>query len=129
MTHGIDSSFAMSGLVQRSELARRPQSAAVTDPARTAEQEKIRDAALQFEQIMVRQLLQPLEKSMSQSMGGGGTSSPMIGGMIVNSLSQSVTDGGGLGLASVIEEALREVSVQPVSAAEASKIQPGKLSG
>lgn len=129
MTQGIDSSFAMSGLVQQSELAQNLQVASAKEPARSAEQEKIREAALQFEQIMVRQLLQPLEKSLSKSMGGEGSSSPMIGGMLLNSLSESVTNGGGLGLASVIEEALRDVSVQPVSAAETSKVQPGQHRG
>ncbi len=87
-------------------------------------EQKTKEAALQFEQIMIRQLLEPMEKSLSKSFGGG-SNSPMIGGMILSSLSQSITDGGGLGLAHVIEEALRSSSPAPVSVgAEAMTQQP-----
>ncbi len=83
---------------------------------------KTKEAALQFEQIMIRQMLEPMEKSLSQSFGGG-SNSPMVGGMIMSSLSQSISDGGGLGLADVIEEALRSASPAPVSVGEMSATQ------
>ena len=92
------------------------------------EAKKTREAALQFEQIMIRQLLEPLEKSLSKSFGGG-SNSPMIGGMIMSSLSQSITDGGGLGLASVIEEALRTAPSAPVSVGAGSEQQPQTAAG
>lgn len=71
-----------------------------------AESKELRRVALQFEEIMVRTLLKPLEKSLAKGMGGE-KSSPMVGGMIVSSLSDSIARGGGLGLANVIEQALR----------------------
>lgn len=90
---------------------------------------KVREAALNFEGIMVRQLLQPLEKSLAGGMGGEGGASPMVGGMIVNSLSQSIIDGGGLGLADIIEESLRGAVVEKVSSTTGTKSPPTELSG
>ncbi|MCH2108738.1 MAG: hypothetical protein MK135_05380 [Polyangiaceae bacterium] len=71
-----------------------------------SEAEKTHSAALQFEAIIVRQMLKPLEKSLSASMGEGGQS-PMVGAFVVDALSKGISEGGGLGFASVIEEALR----------------------
>jgi len=68
--------------------------------------EKTRKAAREFEGILIRQMLQPLEKSLMAGTGGGGNV-PMVGGMVLESLSQSIVSGGGLGLAEVIETALR----------------------
>ncbi len=79
-----------------------------------------RKVALQFEEILVRQLLEPLEKSLSKSMGGDGAT-PMIGGMIISGLSQSISEGGGLGLARVIEEALRDPPAKPGFSSEGNK--------
>lgn len=90
---------------------------------------KVREAALQFEGIMVRQLLQPLEKSLAGGMGGEGGASPMVGGMIVNSLSQSIIDGGGLGLADIIEESLRGAVVGKVSPTTGTESPPMDSSG
>lgn len=67
---------------------------------------KSRDVALQFEEVLVRQMLQPLEESMGRAMGTE-NASPMVGSLVLDSLSQSIRDSGGLGFADVIEEALR----------------------
>ena len=90
---------------------------------------KVREAALQFEGILVRELLQPLEESLAGGIAGEGASSPMIGGMIVNSLGQSITDGGGLGLAAVIEKSLRASVVEKVSSTTDQKTRPVKSPG
>lgn len=63
------------------------------------------EAAKQFEGILVRQMLAPLEKSLTA--GAGGSNVPMVGGMIMETLSQSIIGGGGLGFSEVIEAALR----------------------
>lgn len=71
---------------------------------------KTREAALEFESILVRQMLGPLEKSLTAGIGGGGASAPMVGSMVLESLSRSIAEGGGLGLADVIERALSAAS-------------------
>jgi Rod binding domain-containing protein len=93
------------------------------------EDAKIKEAALQFEGILVRELLQPLEASLAGGIAGEGASSPMIGGMIVNSLGQSITDGGGLGLAAVIEKSLRASTVEQVSSTTGKNTRSVKLPG
>lgn len=75
-----------------------------------AEQKKTREAALEFESILVRQMLGPLEKSLTAGIGGGGASGPMVGSMVLESLSRSIAAGGGFGLADVIEQALNAAS-------------------
>jgi Rod binding domain-containing protein len=118
-------SFSKEGLHDLNQIALNSVQGMKSEPS----DPKTREAALQFEQIMIRQLLEPLEKSLSKSFGGG-SNSPMVGGMIMSSLSQSITDGGGLGLASVIEEALRKASPAPVSVGETpthSDIHRGSL--
>ena len=67
---------------------------------------KSREVALQFEEVLVRQMLQPLEESMGRAMGTE-NASPMVGSLVLDSLSQSIRESGGLGFAEVIEEALR----------------------
>lgn len=73
--------------------------------AKGASSEKLRKTALEFEAVLVRQMLGPLEKSLTAGMGGS-SSTPMVGSMVLESLSRAIADGGGLGLADVIEQAL-----------------------
>lgn len=79
----------------------------VDESSQNKELERLRKAASDFETILIRQMLAPLEKSMTQAMGGAGGASPMVGSMVLESLSQSIAAGGGLGFASIIEEAMR----------------------
>lgn len=74
--------------------------------AEVGEREKLRKAALDFEEVLVRQMLAPLEESLSRSMGGGQGSTPMVSAMVLDQLAAKVNEGGGLGFARVIEEAL-----------------------
>jgi|GEM_PF-3421862 len=96
------------------------------DGARSPVDKKSHEAALQFEGILVRELLAPLEKSLSKGMGDQ-SASPMIGGMIVNSLGQSIIDGGGLGLAAVIEESMRASTVEKVSPTDGLEARQNSL--
>ncbi len=69
---------------------------------------EIKKAAAQFEAILVRQLLSPsLQSIMKNNLGGEGSSS---GGadtysyMLTDCMADSVTQGGGLGLARILEK-------------------------
>jgi|GEM_PF-1946966 len=82
------------------------------------EAERIRGVALDFEEVLVKQMLAPLAESMSKAQGAGAEqASPMVGSMVLDSLSRSIRDGGGLGFAEVIEEALRGRSPSAVPGA------------
>lgn len=96
---GLDISRALGGA-----------SPAPESPAVSKKDESARKAALEFESILVRQMLGPLEKSLTSGIGGGSASSPMVGSMILESLSRSIAEGGGLGLADVIEQAFTAAS-------------------
>ena len=68
-------------------------------------------AAQQFEAIMVRQLLSPaIEPMMNGGMGGGksgaGGGGGVYGYMLTDTLANSIAQGGGLGLANVINRQL-----------------------
>lgn len=84
--------------------------------------DRVSEAARNFEGILIRQMLAPLEASLTAGTSTGGNV-PMVGAMVLESLSQSMVAGGGLGLADVIEQALRggEPSVQATKSTEESK--------
>ncbi len=67
---------------------------------------KIREAAKQFEEVLVKQMLKPLEESLSKAMGTE-SANPMIGSLVLDAVSSSITKGGGLGFADLVEQALR----------------------
>ena len=72
---------------------------------------EVAKAAQQFEAILVRQLLAPaIEPMMNGSMGGeagpGSSGGGVYGYMLTDVLANSVSQGGGLGLASVISRQL-----------------------
>ncbi len=70
-----------------------------------------KDAAQKFEAIFLRQMLSGLEKTNKIGQGGGSKSSGSAGGiygsMMVNSLADSISQSGGVGLADVILRALQ----------------------
>lgn len=75
-------------------------------PARPAPDD-VKKAAKQFEAILVRQLLAPaVEPMMKGSFGGAGPGSGVYGYMLTDVLANSVSQGGGLGLAAIIESQL-----------------------
>jgi flagellar protein FlgJ len=68
---------------------------------------KLLQAAKDFEAIFVRQMLKSVEKTTA----AGGSAKPTAGqstygSMIVDSLSESITKGGGLGLADVVARSM-----------------------
>ena len=68
----------------------------------------IKKAASQFEAIILRQLLAPsMESIMSGNLGGAqGSGGSMYGYMLTDTMAGSLAQGGGLGLARMIEKQL-----------------------
>ncbi len=78
----------------------------------------IKKAASQFEAIILRQLLAPsVEPMMSGSLGGAKDSGgSMYGFMLTDTLANSLAQGGGLGLARILERQLTpKNTVAPVA--------------
>jgi Rod binding domain-containing protein len=67
--------------------------------------EEAAKAAKQFEAVLVRQLLEPSLQAMMSGMGGAGgaAGSDVYGYFFVDSLANAITDGGGLGLSSILQ--------------------------
>jgi Rod binding domain-containing protein len=62
------------------------------------------DAAQQFEQIFLRKMLGSLMKTTKMGAESTMAGSDMYDTMVVDALSSSISDGGGIGLASVIQD-------------------------
>ncbi len=80
-----------------------PRSGARTSP------EDVKKAAQQFEAILMRQLLAPaIEPMMNGSLGGAGSGGGggVYGFMLTDVLANSISQGGGLGLSTVIQSQL-----------------------
>lgn len=64
-------------------------------------------AARQFEALFVRMMLEPLQKTAEAKKSGPGTGGGgAYGSMVVDALSDSIAESGGVGLSRMIEEAL-----------------------
>ena len=88
-----------------------PSKAEATDPA-------VLKAAKEFESIFVRQMLRSLEKTTA----AGGSAKPTAGqstygSMIVDSLADSISKGGGLGLADVVARSMMAIHAVPMPVA------------
>src|SRR5205085_1240687 len=85
--------------------------APVASPAEDKKLHQAKDAAQKFEAIFLRQMLSGLEKTnkIGQSGGSktGGSAGGIYGSMMVNSLADSISQSGGVGLADVILRALQ----------------------
>ena len=82
-------------------------SQAVHEPTKPATDPGVLKAAKDFESIFVRQMLKSLEKTTAA--GAGTKASPgqsTYGSMIVDTLSESISKAGGLGLADVIANSM-----------------------
>jgi peptidoglycan hydrolase FlgJ len=97
-----------------------PEASSVATPRTTSPEEtkrlaQAKEAAQKFEAIFLRQMLSGLEKTnkiggSSSSKGGGGGSGGaggIYGSMMVNSLADTISQSGGVGLADVILRALQ----------------------
>ena len=71
---------------------------------------KLRSAALQFEELLVRQLTQILAETAKgaddEDGGGGGASASFYANQLPDALASAIKDAGGLGLAFELERAM-----------------------
>ncbi len=90
-----------------STLATQP----VANPGGAKQSEEARKASQQFESILLRQFLAESMKSLLEN----GPSGQVYGYMLTDSLADSISKGGGLGLCSVIQAQLgnEEKNVKP----------------
>jgi Rod binding domain-containing protein len=76
--------------------------------AQTAEVDpKLREAALQFEELLVRQLTQSLTESAQGSDEESSVASNFYADQLPGVLASAIKDAGGLGLADELERAMR----------------------
>jgi len=112
--HGVGVNFLELGGKEPAALASASAKGSSSDKLAN---EKLRKTALEFEAVLVRQMLGPLEKSLTAGMGSG-SNTPMVGSMVLESLSRAIADGGGLGLADVIEQALLAAAAKETPSGE-----------
>lgn len=73
----------------------------------TADDPRIKEAATQFEAVLLRQMLSSLEKATSSSTGSQSTGGSIYGSMVVNTVADAIANAGGLGLASLLTKSLQ----------------------
>ena len=91
--------------VEPNMIAQFAEQQSVKDPTKPPSQAEVQKAAEQFEAVIVRQLI--------EGVNGGG----IYGYMLTSTLADKITDGGGLGFASMLS---REFTADKVSAVESS---------
>jgi Rod binding domain-containing protein len=79
-------------------------------PARPEADPKLRSAALQFEELLVRQLTQVLADTAKGDDESGDSTTSFYADQLPAALASAITDAGGLGLAAELERALRTQS-------------------
>lgn len=82
--------------------------AGAQDP-RDATQHKaatVADATQQFESILLKQMLQALERTTKVSPEGAGAGQSLYGSIIVDVVADSIANSGGLGLGQMMERAI-----------------------
>lgn len=82
------------------------QGAAATAQKQGAPSKETLKAAREFEQIFLRKMLSSLEKSGRAESGSSSTGNEVYSSMVVNSLAESISSAGGIGLADVIARAM-----------------------
>jgi len=73
----------------------------------TADDPRIKEAATQFEAVLLRQMLSCLEKTTSSSTGTQSPGGSIYGSMVVNTVADAIAKAGGLGLASLLTKSLQ----------------------
>ena len=73
----------------------------------TADDPRIKEAAKQFEAVLLRQMLSCLEKTTSSSTGSQSPGGSIYGSMVVNTVADAIANAGGLGLASLLTKSLQ----------------------
>ena len=83
-----------------------PATAKAMSPAEAKNLQQAKDAAQKFEAIFLRQMLSSLEKTNKIDGSKGSQGGGIYGSMVVNSLADSISRSGGVGLADVLVRAL-----------------------
>jgi Rod binding domain-containing protein len=91
-------------------------SATVAGKSDSAEDPRLKEAAAQFEAVLLRQMLQCLEKTTNSSTTGQSSGGSIYGSMVVNTVADAVARAGGLGLASVIAKSVHTPAALDASA-------------
>mgnify|MGYP003657450499 FL=1 len=101
--------------VEPNMIAQFAEQQSVKDPTKPPSQAEVKKAAEQFEAVIVRQLIAPAIDPLfaGEGVNGGG----IYGYMLTSTLADKITDGGGLGFASMLS---REFTADKVSAVESS---------
>src|SRR5882724_3935694 len=95
-------------------------------PKAEAPDPKVLKAARDFEAIFVRQMLKSLEKTTAAGCGTQASAGEKTyGSMIVDTLSESMSKAGGLGLAEVIAKSFAVQHPELAAKAAADAAQPG----
>lgn len=90
---------------------------------------KIHDAARQFESLMIGELLKSVREASSEGwLGSGGSdANDSALGMAEGQLATAIANGGGIGLATMIERSLtKQVSNQKLTASSGSGVAESK---
>jgi peptidoglycan hydrolase FlgJ len=77
-----------------------------TPTASSGDDPRLKEAAVQFEAVFVRQMLSCLEKAAGSPMGNQTSGGSIYGSMVVNSVADAVAHAGGLGLSSMLMKSL-----------------------
>ena len=87
---------------------RSPQSADLlpSHGAKVSDQAKIEASCRQFEGIMVKQILTASKLPLVGGTGGGGAVGAIYNDLVVQTLADQITEGGGIGLASALQTQL-----------------------
>ncbi len=95
------------GQARRSAINGTASSAALNQ---TADDPRIKEAATQFEAVLLRQMLSSLEKATNSSAGSQSTGGSIYGSMVVNTVADAIANAGGLGLASLLTKSLQYIA-------------------
>ena len=105
-------------------LAQRPLLTTLPEAPQTDSPAKVRDAAQQFESLLIGQILKSVRESGGGWMGSGGDSSSDCATEFAEQhLAQVLAKQGGLGLADLIERGLKQSSEAAAAAAESAASQ------
>ncbi|MDX2055298.1 MAG: hypothetical protein SFV15_23045 [Polyangiaceae bacterium] len=110
MSPMVPSAARMSALQANASVGEAPSAGA---PAKKPNPEVVR-AARQFESVFVRMMLEPLQKTAeSKKSAPGASAGGAYGSMVVDALSDAISQSGGVGLVHMIEEALSGTHARP----------------
>ncbi len=79
-----------------------PATSKLSSTAGVGDDPRLKEAAMQFEAVFVRQMLSSLEKATGSPMGNQTSGGSIYGSMVVNSLADAIAHAGGLGLGSML---------------------------